>query len=139
MRHPLRLLSFAVVALIGSTLSFEGAAAQTEHVVDISVDPSTGVITVQPDTVIATRGDRVRFVGEGVDSWTVTFAEASPFANRVITGTAEGGPAARVVPILPNAAYRGYKYDVSVTVGEETWTVDPEIVVGPAGETPRSP
>lgn len=136
MSHPLRSLSasFLVVGLL--VLSAARAAAQTEYLVGISVNTSTGEITVEPETLRVTRGDRIRFVGVGVDSWTVTFGEETPFANREITGTAEGGPAQRLVPILPEAEYRSYKYDVSVTVGENSWTVDPEIVVGPPGQAP---
>ncbi|MBT8337022.1 MAG: hypothetical protein KJO11_10490 [Gemmatimonadetes bacterium] len=136
MTHPVRLLSGALVAVGLLVLSVDRAAAQTEYLVGISVNQSTGVITVEPEILQVTRGDRIRFVGVGLTSWTVTFPEETPFGNRVITGVAEGGPLQRLVPILPDAEYQSYKYDVSVTVGENTWTVDPEIVVGPPGEAP---
>ena len=96
------------------------------HEVVISVDPSTGVLSYSLDPVEAIHRDRVVFSAPGVESWSVTFTGETPFENRVITGS---GEQSRNVPILPTVAVGTYKYNVSVTVGGQTFTQDPEIIV----------
>lgn len=124
-----------VVALIAALATLAPATAQDgPQVFDvvISFDASAGTLSFSLDPVVVEqgRGDRIVFSAPGVESWRVSFAEESrtPFRNRVIEGN---GRQSRNVPILPEAAPGTYKYDVSVTVGGETYTVDPEIVVRP--------
>lgn len=134
--HIPRVIRLAGLILLGFLWAPSVALAQGPdnppqvHEVVFSVDQRTGEISFSLDPVIVEqgRGDRIRFSATGVDSWAVSFAEgsATPFSNRVIEGT---GEQPRNVPILPNVATGTYKYDVSVTVGGSTWTVDPEIIV----------
>jgi hypothetical protein len=118
----------------GACLATAGTAQDRPQVFDvvISFDTSTETMAFSLDPVVveAGRGDRIVFSAPGVESWEVSFAEGSetPFRNRVISGT---GRQSRNVPILPNVEPGSYKYDVSVTVGGQTYSVDPEIVVRP--------
>lgn len=116
------------LALLAGLLLPVGLFAQQPqvHEVVIGVDVATGELSYSLDPVVAFRGDRVVFSAPGVESWTVRFPEDTPFGNREITGS---GEQSRTVPILPAAAFQSYKYDVSVTVGGETFTEDPEIIV----------
>jgi hypothetical protein len=126
--HPVWML------LAGAVLATSGAAQDRPQVFDvvISFDTSTGTMSFSLDPVVVEqgRGDRIVFSAPGVEAWEVSFAEGSetPFRNRVISGT---GRQSRNVPVLPDVEPGSYKYDVSVTVGGETYTVDPEIVVRP--------
>ena len=133
---PANLLRFPLVLalVLGASTPALLTAQDGPQVFDvvISFDVSTGTMSFSLDPVVVEqgRGDRIVFSAPGVESWRVSFAEgsATPFQNRVIQGN---GQQSRNVPILPNAAPGTYKYDVSVTVGGETHTVDPEIVVRP--------
>ena len=127
-------LHLAWVLALGACLATAGAAQDRPQVFDlvISFDAATQTMSFSLDPVVVEqgRGDRIVFSAPGVESWEVSFAEGSrtPFQNRVISGT---GRQSRNVPILPEAEPGSYKYDVSVTVGGETYTIDPEIVVRP--------
>lgn len=118
----------------GAVLATSSAAQDRPQVFDvvISFDTSTETMSFSLDPVVVERdrGDRIVFSAPGVESWEVSFAEGSetPFRNRVISGT---GRQSRNVPILPGVEPGSYKYDVSVMVGGERYTVDPEIVVRP--------
>ena len=135
MRRARRLSTIFAITLLGAIAATPGAAQddgpQVFDVV-ISFDASTGTMAFSMDPVVVEqgRGDRIVFSAPGVESWRVSFAEgsATPFQNRVIEGN---GRQSRNVPVLPNAEPGTYKYDVSITIGGETHTVDPEIVVRP--------
>ena len=95
----------------------------------LALDPGARVIVssgYSQDPVIADRGDRISFSAPGATSFTIRFREGTPFENRVISGT---GEQARIVPVLPEAAYGSYFYDASVTIGERTYVEDPEIII----------
>ena len=100
----------------------------------ISFDPSSESMSFSLDPVVveAGRGDRIVFSAPGVERWVVSFAERArtPFRTREIRGN---GRQSRNVPILADVEPGSYKYDVSVTVGGQTRTVDPEIIVRPRG------
>lgn len=124
-----------VLAVMLGGLSFAPAVAQDGpqvYDVVISFDAATESMSFSLDPVVveAGRGDRIVFSAPGVERWEVSFAEGSqtPFRNREIRGN---GRQSRNVPILPNVEPGSYKYDVSVTVGGQTYTVDPEIIVRP--------
>jgi hypothetical protein len=127
-------LHLARALVAGLCLATAAAAQDGPQVfnVVISFDTSTETMSFSLDPVVVEqgRGDRIVFSAPGVESWEVSFAEGSrtPFQNRVISGN---GRQSRNVPVLPNAEPGTYKYDVSVTVGGQSYTVDPEIVVRP--------
>lgn len=129
-----RILPVATALLLAFVLGAPAAAQDGPQVFDvvISFDTSSEAWSFSLDPVVVEqgRGDRIVFSAPGVDSWSVSFPEgsATPFQNRVIQGN---GRQSRNVPVLPEAAAGTYKYDVSVTVGGRTYTVDPEIVVRP--------
>jgi hypothetical protein len=125
---------FVLTGLAALCFASAGVAQDRPQVfnVVISFDAATETMSFSLDPVVVEqgRGDRIVFSAPGVESWTVSFAEGSetPFRNRVISGNSRQS---RNVPILPNAEPGTYKYDVSVTVGGQSYTVDPEIVVRP--------
>lgn len=127
---PLLALTLLAAAFAGTPRNLAAQEAGVHQVV-ISLNPETGALQYSLNPVVAFPGERVVFSAPGMDSWTVTFQGATPFANREISGTGED---VRNVPILPAAAAGTYKYDVSVTVGGRTVTEDPEIIVRPPGE-----
>ena len=120
---------FAVAVLAVSPSSTEAQEVAIHRVV-ISLDAQGG-LQYSLNPVVAYPGDRVIFSAPGMDSWSVTFPEATPFANRTISGN---GTQERNVPILPDAAAGTYKYDVSVTVDGRTVTEDPDIIVRGRGD-----
>lgn len=127
-------LHLVLTPLLGSIFIAPAVAQDGPQVYDvvISFDPSSERMSFSMDPVVveAGRGDRIVFSAPGVERWVVQFAEGSqtPFRNRQIRGN---GRQSRNVPILADAAPGSYKYDVSVTVGGQTYTVDPEIIVRP--------
>jgi hypothetical protein len=131
------IFNLALALCLGPLLPGTSAAQDGPQVFDvvISFDPSTETMSFSLDPVVVEqgRGDRIVFSAPDVESWRVAFAEGapSPLRSRVVQGS---GRQSRNVPVVPEAAPGTYKYNVSVTVGGRTYTVDPEIVVRP----PRS-
>ena len=128
--HLAKLLAGAALTTLLVALPSRAAAQEvTTHRVVISLNEQ-GELQYSLDPVVAYPGDRVVFSAPGMQSWTVTFRGATPFADRVISGT---GTQERNVPILPNTAAGTYSYDVSVTRDGETVVEDPDIIVRDRG------
>ncbi len=102
-----------------------GGQAQTHRVV-ISVNTQTGEFSYSLDPVFAKRGDRIEWTSEQ-GNWSVRL-ETTPFAEKSLRGK-RGGPKHLVV--RPDAAFRSYKYTVGLAVGDDVFTDDPEIIIGP--------
>ena len=127
-----RLAALAPAVALAALLAVPSAGAgqeATTHTVVISFNDQ-GELQYSLDPVIAYPGDRVVFRAVGIQSWTITFPDGTPFSERTISAT---GDQARTMPILPNAAVRSYAYDVSATRNGETVIEDPEIIVRDRG------
>lgn len=112
----------------GDELWRETADAQaTVHTVTITVDPETGTFSYSQNPVNARRGDFVEWNCEQ-GAWSVHFIDRTP-SNREGQRGPRGGP--RRLPIRQDAELGSYKYFVAVAIGENVFTDDPEVVVGP--------
>jgi plastocyanin len=99
----------------------------TVHRVDITVDAATGTFTYSQDPVNAKRGDHIEWnCDQG--SWSVHFIDRTP-SNQNSQRGPRGGP--RRLPIRQNAEFGSYKYFVAVAIGDDVFTDDPEVVIGP--------
>ena len=118
-----------VLLLLGTAvMAGRWADSQSElYKVVITVDTESGDFSYSLDPVRATRGDRVEFVSEQ-GSWSVNFGNNSPFAEARFNGRRA---APRQLPIRGDAADGSYKYFVAVAIGEDVYTDDPEVIVGP--------
>lgn len=129
MPHGLRgTLSFP--ALLLGLLLFGPSSAEAQeperHRVVVSLDDETGELTWSPDPVLVYRRDQIVFTAPDSDSLIVTFPEESPFQNRRIRVLNDTSPP---IPILPQAPFQSYKYDIALTVNGSTYIQDPEIIV----------
>jgi hypothetical protein len=117
-------------ALLLGLFLFAPSSAEAQrperHTVVVGLDEETGALTWSPDPVLVYRRDQIVFTAPGSDSLIVTFPEESPFRNRRIRVTGGQSPP---IPVLPQAAFQSYKYDIALTVGGETYIQDPEIIV----------
>jgi hypothetical protein len=119
------LFLFVIVLTAG-----RGGDVQGElHTVVITVSTETGDFSYSLDPVRATRGDRVQFISEQ-GNWSVNFGQNSPFNEKRFNGR-RAGP--RRLPIRGNTPDGSYKYFVAVAIGEDVYSDDPEIIVGPRG------
>lgn len=99
----------------------------TVYRVDISVDTESGEISYSLDPVRAQPGDHVEWNCEQ-GAWSVHFIDKTPFAQKKLRGR---GP--KRLPIRSDAEDGSYKYFVAVAVGDDVFTDDPEVIVGPRG------
>lgn len=104
-----------------------GDAQVTVHTVVITVDPATGTFTYSQDPVNAKRGDHIEWNCEQ-GAWSVHFIDRTP-SNQDSQRGPKGGP--RRLPIRQSAEFGSYKYFVAVAIGDDVFTDDPEVVVGP--------
>ncbi|NIN72202.1 MAG: hypothetical protein GTO46_09855 [Gemmatimonadetes bacterium] len=104
-----------------------GDTQVTVHTVIITVDPATGAFSYSQDPVNARRGDHIEWnCAQG--AWSVHFIDRTP-SNRVNQRGPRNGP--RRLPIRQDAPFATYKYFVAVAIGDDVFTDDPEVVVGP--------
>jgi plastocyanin len=135
-RTPIRFLGALLVLLaLGLSVPAQAEAQATVHQVVITVDVETGALSYSLDPVIAFPGDLVEFVAPQ-GSWRVTFNQQTPFVEQSI---ANDQPQPRRVPIRGNAEPGSYKYTVFVTIGDQTYSEDPEVIVRGRGEQEAQP
>ncbi len=123
------LILFALaIGRAGDVTWQEADAAQvTVHRVEITVDPETGTFTYSLDPVNAKRGDHIEWKCDQ-GAWSVHFIDRTP-ANQASQRGPQGGP--RRLPIRQNAELGSYKYFVAVAIGDDVFTYDPEVIIGP--------
>ncbi len=119
--------SLTAFALAGGSTGTEQAS--TLHEVQISVNTETGEFTYSQDPVNATRGDRIQWSCDQ-GNWSVHFIDKTPLADQLLRGQ-RAGP--KQLPIRGDAEDGTYKYFVAVAIGEDVFTDDPEVIVGPRG------
>jgi hypothetical protein len=135
-RTPGRLMGALLVLFsLGLAAPAQAEAQATVHQVVITVDVETGAISYSLNPVIAFPGDLVEFLAPQ-GSWRVTFNQLTPFVEQSI---ANDQPQPRRVPIRGNAEPGSYKYTVFVTIGDQTYSEDPEVIVRGRGEQESQP
>ncbi len=129
MRKVLLVLLLVIGAVIGYLvgLSTRPACPAVERIVGITGDSAP--FTIIPDPVIVQREDTLKWLHPTADLLQIDLGEA-PTADRRLRA-ARGDTAMTIV--LPTAPFDTFKYSVTVTVGTETSTEDPEIIVKPKG------
>lgn len=104
----------------------DGQAEVHQVVISVSED---GQFSYSLDPVRAARGDQIEWRCES-GNWSVHFIGQTPLAQQAVRGRSGN---ARRLPVRADAANGSYKYFVAVAVGDEVYTDDPEVVVGPRG------
>lgn len=102
--------------------------------IQISGDPNTKNITVDPTVGNYHQGDLVQWAAANGTSLTLDFSKnnSSPFDVVQIVGAAGGGSVTAERRILANAALGRYHYSLTVTINGATFTIPgcPELVIG---------
>ncbi len=123
---PVILLAGLILA-VGPTDVAAQDPAPVEHQVVITLNQQ-GQVVLSLDPVVAIPRDRVIFSAPGAERFTIEFPEGTPFQNRTVTGSAQ--QALPPIPIPPGKVReQPYKYDITLVVGGNTYTLDPEIIV----------
>jgi plastocyanin len=104
----------------------DGQAVVHQVVISVSED---GQFSYSLDPVRAARGDQIEWSCDS-GNWSVHFIGQTPLAQQAVRGTSSSS---RRLPVRANAADGSYKYFVAVAVGDEVYTDDPEVIVGPRG------
>jgi len=103
-------------------------------VIQISGDPVTNNITVDPTVANYHQGDLVQWEAVNGTSLTLSFTKNNNplFDVQTINGTAGAGLVTAERRILAAAALGRYHYSLTVTIGTTTYTIPgcPEIVIG---------
>ncbi len=120
---------FALTAGSMRVADTDQSQGSTLHEVQITVNTETGEFTYSQDPVNATRGDRIQWSCDQ-GNWSVHFIDKTPLADKLLRGQ-RAGP--KQLPIRGDAEDGTYKYFVAVAIGEDVYTDDPEVIVGPRG------
>ncbi len=116
----LKQLVFVIFTSAAMLFLSTGANAGQAHVIKVS--SIGGMPMVDLDAIYAKPGDKVVFVGDGVDSFEILFPGAKPIPNASSRNTTNG---AIIVKIEDAAADGTYKYDVRI--GDTV--LDPYIII----------